>query len=322
MLTDKYLRRHTYLRLSVTDRCNLRCSYCMPEDGVCLMPHEEILRIEEFITFIDIFQQMGITKIRFTGGEPLVRNGLMEIINETANRFPHLDLAITTNGVLLKKFLPDLEKAGVKRLNISLDTLDRDRFKNITGRDRLQEVINSIEAALDHPFFNIKINTVLYQETLGELPQFLEWFRGKPVALRFIEMMAEVGGGEESDFVPAARLEERFKQLGTFKHAGDMDQQVATMYTLDYQGDRYKIGIIPPVSHGFCSRCNRLRLTADGHLKTCLFSKLEHDLKTMLRSGAPVDEIKQEIIRAVGVKDQEKGSSPGEISRTMSKIGG
>lgn len=323
MLTDRYLRRHNYLRLSVTDRCNLRCVYCVPADDFCHLPHESILRNEEFIRLIDVFVSLGIDKIRFTGGEPLIRKGLMDIIRTVRERYPSIELALTTNGMLLKEHLPGLKDAGVKRLNISLDTLDHDRFFRITGAHGLERVLESIDAAVSMNFFSVKINVVLMPETLDELEDFLRFLRGKHAVLRFIEMMPDIGGDSGKPFMPAHALIARLQELGTLERQGRRDSQVAMMYSLARDGEEYPIGIIPPVSHGFCGKCNRLRLTADGQLKSCLYSKDEFNLKDVIRSGASDNEITAEIRKAVDGKGEDRIVNTGDaVSRTMSKIGG
>ncbi len=323
MLTDRYLRNHTYLRVSLTDRCNLRCRYCMPGDGISLLPHDHVLRNEEFLELIDIFVEMGVTKVRFTGGEPLVRKGALDIIRETRRQHPDLELALTTNGVLLNDYLDGLEEAGVRRLNISLDTLSRERFLDLTGKDRLDRVLESIKGALERAFFDIKINTVLYKETLDELSLLLDYFRDRPIALRFIEMMPAIGGQGEKDFIAGQRIIEALKERGILKRNQTVDTQVALMYDFFQQESHYKIGIIPPISHNFCSRCNRLRLTADGFLKTCLFAPEEFSLRDILRKGESRQVIQDLIGDALSVKGRRRNiSTESEVSRTMSRIGG
>jgi cyclic pyranopterin phosphate synthase len=295
----------------------------MPEDGICLLPHDQVLRNEEFLELIDIFAEMGVTKVRFTGGEPLVRKGSLDIIQETRRRHPDLELALTTNGVLLKDHLDRLEDAGVRRLNISLDTLSRERFQLLTGRDYLGNVLESIDGALEHSFFDVKINTVLYKETLDELPGLLEYFRGRSVALRFIEMMPAIGGQGEKDFIAGQRIIDSLREMGILRRNQTVDTQVALMYDF-FQGEsHYKIGIIPPISHNFCSRCNRLRLTADGFLKTCLFAPEEFSLRDILRKGENRREIQELIGAALSVKGRRQNiSGQSDVSRTMSRIGG
>jgi GTP 3',8-cyclase len=321
MLKDSYNRKHTYLRVSVTDRCNLKCTYCMPEEGFCQLAHEDVLRNEEFLTLISIFHSLGINKVRFTGGEPLVRKGVMDLIEETAKEMPKLELALTTNGVNLGQHLERLKKTGMKKLNISLDTLNRERFNTVTGRDFLDQVLASIDKALAMDFFDIKINIVLMEETLGELKDFLSYFKDQDMALRFIEMMPELSNKPSSEYVPSSRLEEKLHELGELTRVSHMDTQVATMYTLVHNHREYKIGIIPPISHSFCGKCNRLRLTADGQLKSCLYSNEEYNLKDLLRKDASREEIVKHITEAVLAKGREKVRNQSK-DRTMSKIGG
>jgi cyclic pyranopterin phosphate synthase len=178
MLTDSFLRKHTYLRVSVTDRCNLRCRYCMPPEGVQLVPHDEVLRNEEFVSLIGIFRKLGVSKVRFTGGEPLVRKGIMDIIHDTHRLYPELVLCLTTNGILLGEYLDDLKKCGMKKFNISLDSMNRDKFLEITGRDCFDTVMRNIENTLEDSSLDVKVNAVLMRDSLNEIDDFRDFLRG------------------------------------------------------------------------------------------------------------------------------------------------
>jgi cyclic pyranopterin phosphate synthase len=331
MLKDNFSRKIDYLRISITDKCNLRCTYCMPQ-GVELLDHDEVLRNEEFVYFIRIFADLGIKKVRFTGGEPLVRKGFMDILAGTRSICPDLELCITTNGVLLDTALSGLRELGIKKLNISLDSLSREGFKRITRRDYFDRVISNIEKASDMDFFEIKINTVLHENILNELDDFLEYFKGKNVTLRFIEKMPFAGSSDKGEIRSGDLLRE-LEQRGNISRNGPSDTRVAMMYNFKYK-DKYniKIGIIPPISHSFCSRCNRLRLTCDGQLRACLHSDNEFDLKTASRMDMGREVIEKIIISAVNEKPERHNLDCDSVSgnvcasllsnRAMSKIGG
>jgi len=301
MLTDSYNRRLDYLRVSVTDKCNLRCVYCMPPGGLEFLSHDEVLRIEEFVRLIGVFARLGVRKVRFTGGEPLVRKGFMMIVEQTRQDHPDMELCLTTNGILLDEVLDDLERHGLRKLNISLDTMSAERYRVITGRDEFDRVISNITRAIGRRFFDVKINMVLHEESLDELDEFIAFFAGKNITLRFIERMPFGDDYEASRFVPSDRLLEHLRARGNLVRSCNDDTNVAMMYELAGPYGRIRVGVIPPMTHKFCSRCNRLRLTCDGMLKTCLHSPLEFDLKTVLRRGdanGPVEAVIVDAIRA------------------------
>jgi GTP 3',8-cyclase len=329
MLIDKYLRKLDYLRVSITDKCNLRCNYCMPQ-GTALLEHDEVLRNEEFVYIISLFAKLGAQKVRFTGGEPLVRKGFIDIVSGTREACPDLELCLTTNGILLDEVLNDLKALNVKKLNISLDTLSRDKFTEITGKDYFDRVITNIENALNQNFFEIKINSVLHEEILNGLENFLDYFKDKNVTLRFIEKMP-FALTDKKQITYNDLLIELDKNGKTFRNDSE-DTKVAFMYDYKYK-NKYdmKIGIIPPVSHNFCSGCNRLRLTCDGFLRTCLLSSKEYDLKSAFRMNMGDEAVEKIIRKAIGEKPKAHSlecSNPDDIcsslnsTRNMSKIGG
>ena len=333
VLEDKFKRKLNYLRVSLTDKCNLRCGYCIPPEGVHLLPHDEVLRNEEFVHLIDMFAGLGVWKVRFTGGEPLVRKGFMDIISRVRELHPALELCLTTNGTLLSGHLDALRSTGVRKLNISLDTLDRERYRSITGRDQIQTVLLSIDRALEMGGFNIKMNAVLFRETLQELPRMMDYAGERGLVLRFIERMPFLGEGEKQHFLSADELVSELGRLGDLTRNMEFDTSVAVMYELRREGRRpVKIGVIPPMTHKFCASCNRLRLTCDGMLKTCLYSQKEYDLKSPYRQDMGDEVMKKIIFGAVNEKPLEHGidcveyCSQGCASllsiRTMSKIGG
>ncbi|MFH0976033.1 MAG: GTP 3',8-cyclase MoaA [Spirochaetota bacterium] len=331
MLIDSFSRKLDYLRVSITDKCNLRCSYCMPPEGLELLEHDEVLRNEEFIYLIRIFADLGIKKVRFTGGEPLVRKGFLDIVEGTREASPDLELCLTTNGVLLDKVIPDLKRLSVKKLNISLDTLSQDEFKKITGRDYFNKVISNIENAISMDYFEVKINCVLREDTLNELDDFLEYFKDKKAILRFIEKMP-FSLDKNSRQVSFNDLIAELGKRGKLERNNSLDTKVAVMYNLIYKSIyTIKIGVIPPMSHNFCAKCNRLRLTCDGFLRTCLLANNEYDLKSVYRMDMGDKALKDFILRAVSEKPKAHNmdcNSPDEgcfslvSRRRMSEIGG
>ncbi len=333
MLRDGYERKIRYLRVSLTDRCNLRCSYCIPPEGVEFLPHDEVLRNEEFVYLIGIFVEMGVSKVRFTGGEPLVRKGFIEIIEKVRARFPQLELCLSTNGVLLRNYLEQLQALEVTRINISLDTLNPARYAQLTGRNVLTDVLSSIERAVEIGAFNIKLNTVLFRETLSELGDLLSYAAEKNATLRFIERMPFLAENGNEQFISGDELVEELKKFGTLDRDCHADTSVAQMYnfTMDNRA-KVRVGVIPPMTHKFCAQCDKLRLTCDGHLKTCLYSEKEYDLKSLYRQDMGDENLKSAILDAVHEKPLEhwvdcamhanRGCAAIFSIRTMSKIGG
>ncbi len=330
MLTDSYLRKHDYLRVSVTDKCNLRCRYCMPPEGVVPLSHDEVLRNEEFVRFIKLFADMGVKKVRFTGGEPFIRKGFIDILRETRELLPGVELCLTTNGTLMGDHVRDLLELKVLNLNVSLDTLVPERFSYITGRNLLHTVLRNIDAVLEQPEFNCKINVVLFRETLDELDSFLDYFKDRPATIRFIEMMPFTDEFKQNDYISLERLKTELEGRGRLHRNEATDTNVAMMYTLNYRNQYpMSIGIIPPITHKFCSSCNRLRLTSDGHLKVCLHDARTRDLKKPMREGAADPEIREIVIAAIKEKRESHSiecysheAGCGSVINCMSKIGG
>ncbi len=328
MLVDSFGRTIDYVRISVTDHCNLRCIYCMP-GGVQWLPHEEILRNEEIIRLIDIFVELGIKKVRFTGGEPLLRKGFSDILQKVRSNHSHLEMCISTNGTLLENYVDVIETCRIQKVNVSLDTLNSATFEKITKVNGLDRVLRGIERISALPFVETKINSVIMSSTLDELEELIR-FASQVHAIRFIEHMAL--GKDPVPFVSADVLIEKLKTMGKLQRRADYDTNVATMY--DFQSDNatkpIKVGIIPAISHRFCSRCNRLRLTPDGMLRACLLDSTEYNLKHILR-GVSNRDIKEVIQEAVFYKKKEHslqlcGDAVFNCScmtiRPMSKIGG
>lgn len=326
-LVDTHNRRINYLRISVTDRCNLRCFYCMPVEGVSVIGHDEILRYEEILRIARIAVAHGITKIRLTGGEPLVRRGIVELI-QALRQLPGItDLSMTTNGILLAAYAEQLRAAGLDRLNISLDSLNPDRFRTITRGGDLGAVLAGITKAKEMGFAPIKINVVAMRGINDdEFADFARLTFERPVHIRFIEYMP-VGFShqwDQSHFIPATEIQKRLAPLGTL-----VEDQVpghngpARMFR--FENSVGKIGFITALSNHFCSTCNRLRLTADGRLRTCLFSDDETDLKTPLRNGCDDADLGRIIDAAIASKPmRHRVLEPSfkKCARCMSSIGG
>ena len=313
-MVDNYGRTISYLRLSVTDLCNLRCRYCMPEAGECKKRHEDMLTEDEMVTAVTAAAQLGIRKLRITGGEPLVKKNILSICRRTA-AVPGIDeVCVTTNGVLLKGFAENLKKSGVKRLNISLDTLNGEKFRRITRGGNLQAVLSGIDAALSAGFRKIKINAVLMggfnDDEINELAQLT---MKQSVDVRFIELMPMVDTGyKDFDYLPVSVVLDRAPGLEPLSVDG-----VAKLYRLP--GAVGNVGLISPVSDNFCDGCNRIRLTADGRFKPGLHAPEEFSVK-----GMDVTEMMEQFRRAVLAKPRWHGefSARSKAGREMNEIGG
>lgn len=324
MLTDSFQRKINYLRISVTDRCNLRCKYCV-DGGFPFIPHSEILTYEEILKFVKICAEMGIEKVRLTGGEPLARKRIEFLIKEITSIPGIKDVSLTTNGVLLMEKVESLTSSGLKRVNVSLDTLKRERFEYITGSDALDKVLGGIEKSLEAGLRPVKINTVIIKGfNDDEIIDFVRLAESFDLEVRFIEFMpfGEEGFWTKERIIPSqAVLDEVKKNFGLRKSIDSKDGP-ANVYELE--GGRGKIGFISPMSSHFCNRCNRLRLTSTGMIRPCLFSQTEYDVKRLLRSSAPEEEIKSLIYRAVKEKPEKK-EEEGRIrkcQRSLRHIGG
>jgi GTP 3',8-cyclase len=325
-LQDSYHRRIDYLRLSVTDRCNLRCTYCMPEEGVPRLSHEDILNYEEILRLVRIVTRMGITKVRITGGEPLVRKDILFLCANIAAIPGVRSLSLTTNGLLLSQFARSLFVAGIKRINISLDTLKPERYAAITRWDCFEQVWRGIRAAQETGFAPIKLNAVVMQgindEEIEDLACLTYHY---PFEVRFIEFMPFQSDDGHNRFVSADDILERLKRVAQLLPAGSENSNGPARH-YRFPDSLGKIGIISPMSEHFCQTCNRLRLTADGKLRTCLFSMEETDIKTPLRQGASDQEIMEAIRAAINRKPERHESDQRIlrkcISRPMVKIGG
>jgi len=328
MLVDSFGRIHDSLRISVTDRCNIRCFYCMPNENIQFLPREELLSFEELTRFAQIALQAGIRKFRLTGVEPLVRRDLPRLV-ASLRQLPGVeDLALTTNGVLLAEQVEALRAAGLMRLNVSLDSLRREVFEQITRRDELDRVLAGLRRAVEVGFGQIRINAVSIRGlTEADIVPLAEFCRESGHTLRFIEYMpldADQGWTESLVLTGAkvrARLEEAFGQLEPSART-DPSQPAVDYRFADGIGT---VGFINPVSEPFCGDCNRLRITAEGQLRNCLFSTEEFDVRALLRNGASAAEILELLQRCVGAKKAGHGINDPKFirpQRAMYQIGG
>ena len=327
-LIDSYNRPIDYLRISVTDRCNLRCVYCMPSEGIALMNADNILRYEELMRIAAIAVKHGITKIRITGGEPLVRKGIVEFIEELAKLKGIIDLSLTTNGVLLKEFAPSLKRAGLTRVNVSLDSLNKERFHKITRGDFLENVMDGLEEAERAGLSPVKINCVVIKGfNDDEILDFALLTKKKPFHIRFIEYMPfEVEAAWDRDkCISASQIMEKINSLQNLIPLENPEKRTGPARRYKFIDGIGEIGFINPVSDHFCGTCNRLRLTADGKIRTCLFSDAELDIKAAIRNGCTDREIEDLLFRAVKEKPERHRINDNifkKCSRTMNFIGG
>ena len=317
-MRDTYGRQIRYLRLSVTELCNLRCRYCMPEDGVCKKSHQEMLTQEEMLLAVRAAASLGVTKVRLTGGEPLVKKNILDICAQTAGVEGIGEVCITTNGLLLPPLARQLRRAGVGRVNLSLDTLDREKYAYITRRGTLDQALAGLESALEAGFQRVKINTVLIggfnDDEIGDLAALTLKY---PVDVRFIELMPMYDSGEfgQRAMVKNDQVLRRLPQLQPLPGDGG----VARLYRLP--GALGSVGLISPVSHQFCSACNRIRLTADGKLKPCLHSGAEYDLKGLSYEGM-VEQFQRAILDKPACHEELTAQKRSQAGRNMNAIGG
>ncbi len=324
-LSDSFQRPINYLRISITDRCNLRCVYCMPADGMPFLPHSEILSYEEIIHIVRAAADLGISKIRITGGEPLVRTGLASLINMIADIKTIDDIALTTNGILLPLYAAELKAAGLRRVNISLDTLRPERFAPITRCNfELSEVLSGIEAAKEAGLNPVKLNMVVMAGINDD--EIIEFGR-KTITdgwnVRFIELMPFTNNGSlDPRFIPATEIKKRLDTLGKMEPYKNTVGVGPAKY-FRFSGAQGTIGFITPVTEHFCFNCNRLRLTSDGKLRPCLLSDFEIDLKEPLRHGSSHDDLKKLIEQAVVNKPlQHQLAKQNGVKKPMGHIGG
>jgi len=327
MLFDPYRRRINYLRISVTDRCNLRCCYCMPEEGIPLIPHERILTYEEILRVVHIFAAEGISKVRLTGGEPLVRKGIVDFISRLAQINTIKDLSLTTNGILLKELAGGLKQAGLGRVNISLDSLRRERFCEITRKDDYERVWAGIKESLRVGLSPIKINMVaIHGINDDEIESFAELTLRLPLTVRYIEYMPAGNGKEwnEDSLLTISQIQSRLEKLGKLIPI-PQEQWDGPARRFRIEGAVGEIGLIGAVSNHFCGDCNRLRLTPDGKIRVCLFSDEEIDVREILRRGGSDDELRERFLVALKTKPERHHINTHQFKkcqRNMSAIGG
>ena len=324
-LSDSFQRPINYLRISVTDRCNLRCIYCMPTNGVRLMSHRDILTYEEIRSVVEAAAQLGISKVRLTGGEPLIRLGLSELIRMLAQVEGIDDVSLTTNGTLLGGYAAELKSAGLRRVNISLDTLKPDRFEFITRGRHLNDVLDGIRIARAVGLNPVKINTVVMAGINDdELPDFAAKTIGDGWNVRFIEFMPVVAeGAVNQQLISVGEMRRRFGLLGELEPCLSIAGNGPAKYFRFPQAEG-TIGFITPVSEHFCFNCNRLRLTADGRLRPCLLAEDEVDLKPPLRRGVSLTGLKSLIAETVARKPLRHHLAEGYVpkDRSFSQVGG
>lgn len=317
-MIDSYGRKITYLRLSVTELCNLRCRYCMPEAGICKKRHDEMLTEDEMVRAVEAAASLGFTKLRITGGEPLVKKSILSICRRTAAVEGIREVCLTTNGTLLPDFAHSLREAGVRRLNLSLDTLDPDKYAYLTRRGSLPDALRGLDAALSAGFDRVKLNAVLIGGfNDGEIPALADLTRRFPVDVRFIELMPMYDGGDfgPEAYIPCSHVLELLPEAEPEPDDGG----VAQLYRLP--GAMGRIGLIRPLSAHFCGDCTRLRLTADGHLRPCLHAPEGPSIKGM--DFAAMRAAMEDAVLAKpawhGVLTPERRSQAG---RNMNEIGG
>ncbi len=334
-IADAFNRPVNYLRISVTDRCNLRCIYCLPPQGVPLLPHEDILTYEEIASFVRAASTLGISKVRLTGGEPLVRAGLPGLVAMLAQIDGIDDISLTTNGILLADFARELKEAGLKRVNVSLDSLKPERYAAITRHGELDKVLKGIEKAKECTLEPVKVNVVVMEGVNDdEVTDFARLTMSEGWHVRFIELMPFGGDNpplahsigkapSPPKFVPVERVMDRLQSLGRLEPSLPPRGNGPARY-YRFPSARGTIGFITPISDHFCFNCNRLRLTADGKLRPCLLNDMEVDVHQHLRRGAATEELKETIVGAIKSKPKGHQLARGRTAkeRTMSQVGG
>lgn len=331
LMTDHGTRAIHYLRVSVTDRCNLRCTYCMPKEGVLALGHHDILRYEEILRVIHAAMKAGVVKVRVTGGEPLIRKGILKFLSSLGSIQGLQDISLTTNGILLEAMAEDIFQAGIRRVNVSLDSLNPGKYEAVTRGGDLRKVLRGIEQADRIGFSPIKINTVAIRGfNDDEILEFARLALEKPYQVRFIELMplGSAALDHGTKFIAGEDLIARIRQyyaLEALEAGRDKWDGPARLFKMKNAAG--KIGVISAVSQHFCRTCNRLRLTADGHLRACLLRDGEVDVKGPIRSGCSDDELGlliDEVIRmkGKGFRETAKGVTVWKCSKAMSAIGG
>ena len=311
MLTDRFERVHDYLRISLTDVCNFRCSYCMPDENISFMPAARLMQPEEIEQIAKEFVKLGVKKIRLTGGEPLVRKDAKDILHRLS-RLP-VELTLTTNGSRVHDFISDFKKAGLTSINVSLDTLNKEKFEKITRRNTFEKVWQNIQLLINDGF-HVKVNAVIMRGVNEEeIPDFIEWTKSQPIHLRFIEFMPFTGNHWENNKVFSYReiLEVAASHCSFIKMNDGVNDTAKKYKPFQHEGT---FAVISTMSAPFCSGCNRMRLTADGKMKNCLFSKGETDLLGAFRKG---EDLVPLIRQCLSEKEKELG---GQFSTVLENI--
>ncbi len=325
---DTFGRVATDLRVSLTDKCNLRCSYCMPPEGLEWLPGPELLTDDEVVRLVAVAVSQGVDEVRFTGGEPLLRRGLVSIVERVAALTPRPRTSLTTNGIGLQKVAGALAAAGLDRVNVSLDTLDRERFREIARRDRLADVLAGMAAAAEAGLVPVKVNAVLLRGVNDhEAPALLRWALGAGYRLRFIEQMPldAQHGWDRATMVTAEEILAALTAEFDLSPVGADDRGSAPAEEWVVDGGPGRVGVIGSVTRPFCGTCDRVRLTADGQLRNCLFAKDESDLRSALRAGSSDEDLAERMRAALRAKLPGHGiDDPGFLqpTRPMSAIGG
>lgn len=328
MLTDQFGRSINYLRLAIVDRCNLRCTYCMPENGLTWIKQKELMTDEEMLRICSVFTELGVDKIRITGGEPFVRKNSIELIQNISQLDGLTDLSITTNGLLTEQYIPQLKKFGIKSVNLSLDTLDKERFFRITRRNSFDQVMKTLDSLLQH-HIKVKINTVVMEgENTEDIIPLVMLAKELPVDVRFIEEMPF--NGSDTDI----SLKWNFTQIYSYikDHFPEIqktdDPKSSTSYSYKIPGFTGNIGIIAAYTRSFCGDCNRIRITPSGILRTCLYEGTGVNLKNEIRMGKTDEELKNIIISSIqkkpkdGWEAQKLSLTASQIHQSMATIGG
>ena len=319
-MKDRFDRQINYMRISVTDRCNLRCVYCSPGSKFTFTPHEEILSYEEFLRLAGLAQRLGISKFKVTGGEPLVRKGLTGFIASLIRMGGAKDVSLTTNGLLLREHLPALQASGLRRINISCDSLDPGVYADITGGGRLDSVLEGIREALAAGFAPLKINAVLLKGINEDPGPFAAFAAVHPVHVRFIELMDFSPARDR--FISIREIKTRLESMGRLEETPGPEGAGPAKY-FRFPGMAGSLGFIAPLTEHFCASCNRLRISADGRILPCLFSDRTVDVKKLLRTGAEDDIIMEAIRGALTDKPENWEAADRSVSgKGLREIGG
>ncbi len=322
MLVDASRRTIRHIRISVTDRCQLRCRYCLPEEGVRLLDHGDILRYEEILALVRVAAAEGVTGVRLTGGEPLVRRGIVSFVEELARVEGIRDLSLTTNAILLPPLAQPLRDAGLSRINIGLSSLDPATYRSLTRRGELADALRGLHAAVRVGFEPVKLNAVILRGINDDLVPFLDLTREYPVHVRFIEYMPIGPVPFARHFVPISEIRAKLASRGPFEEAEETVGSGPARRGWRIPGAPGTFSTIAAMSEHICERCNRVRLTSDGHLRPCLFSGHELDLKSALRPVPDPARLRALLREAIAAKPACMHAATGGPSRSMSQIGG